>query len=187
MIEFLNIFSGLSGGSGGTLDIYKALYIMALNIFGKFLGMGTPNLYVAVILIFIGIFVISYSYRIGIGSINHPGSGLFPFLIGSALFLLSLYKFNMEIKRKTKMKQEVEQSPIIFKKIIALTSSLLFYAFFLQLLGYLITTFITISFILRIAGYKSWFRILLYTVIIVFTSYFLFTTLGVRFPKGIIG
>lgn len=144
-----------------------------------------PHLYITIILIFIGIFIIVYSYKIDIGSINHPGPGLFPFLIGSILFILSLYKIKEIIK--TKIKREVNQTPIIFKKIIALISSLLFYAIFLQLLGYLITTLITIGLILRIAGYKSWFRIFLYTFSIVFISYFIFTTLGVRFPKGVIG
>lgn len=146
--------------------------------------MGNPHLYITTILFFIGIFIIFYSYKIGIGSINHPGSGLFPFLIGSALFLLSLYKFIVEIKRK--IRQEVEQTPIILKKIIALIFSLLFYALFLQLLGYLITTSITIGTILLIAGYKSWFKILIYTFSILFISYLIFTTLGVRLPKGII-
>lgn len=132
----------------------------------------------------LGIFVFSYSYKIGVGSLSNPGPGFFPFLLGILLFLLSLYKLKGEIRKK--VKRETRLNPLFFKKIVALNSLLLFYALFLYALGYILTTFITLSLIFRIAGYKQWVKILIYGISVAFISYFIFTYLGVRFPEGIL-
>lgn len=139
------------------------------------------NVYVLLILFALGIFVSSYSYRIGIGSLSNPGPGLFPFLLGFLLFSLSSYKIKKEIRN---IATETEHNPLIFKGFIALVSILLFYSLFLQTLGYILTTFITLSLLFRTAGYKHWVRILIYAICIVFIIYFIFTYLGVRFPQG---
>jgi hypothetical protein len=144
--------------------------------------MKAHNLYVPIVLVLLGIFVLSYSYRIGIGSIDNPGSGLFPFLLGLLLFLLSLYKIKLETRKK--IGEKIGHPPLFFKKLVALISSLFFYALFLHTLGYLLTTLITLSFIFRIAGYKRWSKIVIYAMGIVLISYFIFTYLGVRFPQG---
>ncbi len=139
------------------------------------------NVYVLLILFALGIFVSSYSYKICIGSLSNPGPGLFPFLLGILLFSLSLYKMKKEIRNKT---TESGHHPLRFKGLMALVSILLFYSLFLQTLGYIVSTFITLSLLFRTAGYKHWFRILIYAICIVFIVYFIFTYLGVRFPQG---
>jgi putative tricarboxylic transport membrane protein len=145
--------------------------------------MKVNNVYTLLILFALGIFVSSYSYKIGIGSLSNPGPGLFPFLLGILLFLLSLYKMNKEIRNRTGW--ETGHNALIFRKLIALISILLFYGLFLQTLGYTLTTFITLSLLFKTAGYKYWRRIIIYAICIVFIIRFIFTSLGVRFPQGI--
>jgi hypothetical protein len=146
--------------------------------------MVNPNTFLIVILVSLGISISIYSYKIGIGSINNPGPGLFPFLLGSLLFLLSLYKINIFFKKKRL--DETTHVRLFFKKLFALLFLLFFYAIFIDLIGYIFTTFITFSFIFRIAGYKNWFKIITYTICIMFISYLGFTYLGVRLPQGLL-
>jgi hypothetical protein len=141
---------------------------------------------IVVTLLGLGIFVFSYSYRMGIGSLKSPGPGLFPFLLGLLLFLLSFCKV-VAIMKKSEGSEKRTKGPIFFGKLFLLLLSLMFYAIFLNVLGYSIATFVTLLFIFRIAGYKSLPKISLYSMIIVVLSYFLFTSLGVVFPRGILG
>ncbi|MEO0277981.1 MAG: hypothetical protein ABIM21_01670, partial [candidate division WOR-3 bacterium] len=57
---------------------------------------------VILILFWLGIFVASYSYKIGLGKFSSPGPGLFPFLLGCILFVLSLYRGIKVLKRAPK-------------------------------------------------------------------------------------
>ncbi len=143
--------------------------------------MKVNNVYILLIFFALGIFVSSYSYKIGIGSLSNPGPGLFPFLLGILLFLLSLYKMKKEIRNRTGW--DIGHNPLIFRKSVALISILFFYGLFLQTLGYTLTTFITLSLLFRTAGYRQWLRILIYAICIVFIINFIFTYLGVRFPQ----
>jgi len=144
--------------------------------------MKINNVYILYILFSLGIFVSSYSYKIGIGSFSNPGPGLFPFLLGILLFLLSLYKIRKEMRNK--IRWETGHNPLIFKKSVALISILFFYGLFIQTLGYILTTFITLSLLFRTIGYKNWLRILIYAICIDLIVYYIFTYLGVRFPQG---
>ena len=71
-------------------------------------------------------------------------------------------------------------------KIVVFTAVLLAYTFLLEPLGFLMTTFLGMVVLLRIAGYTQWVRIIVYAVIISVISYTGFTYLGTRLPPGIL-
>ncbi len=70
-------------------------------------------------------------------------------------------------------------------KLAFITIILFAYALLLEPLGYIVTTFFAMVLLLRFAGYTRWILIIIYAVIIVGVSYFLFHYLGVMFPAGI--
>ncbi len=140
----------------------------------------------------LGIFVSVYSYRLGIGKLLEPGPGLMPLILGVAISLLALFKLVKTLSRaggdeKTAAPSEAETSgrPIL-GMLFTVVASLLAYALLLEPLGYLITTFLVMAFLLRAAGYKRWRRIMPYAAVIAVVSYFGFTYLGTRFPGGIL-
>jgi putative tricarboxylic transport membrane protein len=136
----------------------------------------------------LGVFVIAYSYRMGLGRFLEPGPGLMPFALGAVLCFLSLFKLALDLhssKQTTQTKGPISK-PKGIGKIVAVIAGLLAFAILLEPLGYLLTTFLVTTFLLKIAGYRKWLHALPYAAIITLVSYFGFTYLGTRFPQGIL-
>ena len=149
--------------------------------------MERRDLYFTFFWILLGLFVFIYSYRLGIGRIGSPGPGLFPFCLGVLFFLLSFIHLMGKLfqrKKEVIMKHEEETSEGVVK-LILLVFSLFVYALFLDTLGYLITTFVVLILLYKIAGNKSWVRVTIYSLSTLIITYLFFTYLGVRFPGGI--
>lgn len=138
-----------------------------------------------------GIFFAVFSYRLGLGKFLEPGPGLFSFGLGFTIVLLGIYKLIRASlsSRKDEEGLEEEGKERFFGnagRLVVLTAVLLAYALLLQRLGYLITTFLGMAFLLRIAGYVRWVPIVVYAAIISVISYTGFTYLGTIFPPGIL-
>lgn len=141
-----------------------------------------------------GMFVSLYSYKLGLGKLAGPGPGFMPFWLGIIIACLGLYKLTTEFfvhAEKTKagkknVSPETGRRPGI-SKLVFVACILFAYALFLELLGYILTTFLAMIFLLRLAGFTRWALIIVYSAIIVAVSYFMFHYLGVLFPPGILG
>ena len=146
------------------------------------------DIYFTFFWIILGLFVFIYSYRLGVGRIGSPGPGLFPFCLGVIFLLLSFIHLVGELfhrKKEVIMKPDEETSEGVMR-LILLVSSLFVYALFLEGLGYLITTFVVLIMLFKIAGNKSWIRVTIYSLSTLIITYLFFTYLGVRFPGGIL-
>jgi hypothetical protein len=93
----------------------------------------------------------------------------------------SLFKRNRE---EETLKEE--QGQINFRKVILVLASLFFYGLFLETLGYLIVTLITMTILFWTMGLERWKSLGIASGLTVSITYFLFTYLGVRFPAGIL-
>jgi hypothetical protein len=143
----------------------------------------------------LGIFVSAYAYiKLGIGKFNAPGSGLMPFLLGILFGLLALYKLVMallkhgepEEQQKKEEEEGAEKTPKLYRKLALIVGALFAYAILIEPLGFIPTTFLTMTLLFRSAGFKRWSLAVAYSAGVVLITYFLFTYLGVRFPPGIL-
>ena len=155
--------------------------------------MSRNGLYDTIFWIALGAFVSAFAYiKLGIGKLNAPGSGLMPFLLGLLFGLLALYKLVTRIlqhgegEEKPKEEEEAEQHGVVYKKVILVVVALFAYAILIEPLGFILTTFLTMTLLFRSAGFKQWGLALAYSAGVVLITYFLFTYLGVRFPPGIL-
>lgn len=149
------------------------------------------HLYITLVWIAFGIFFSLYAYTIGLGKLSGPGPGFMPFWVGIIVTGLACYKLIKETLLKKGEAGPVAQSiektkkSSFMGKLILIIAVLLVYALFLETLGYIVTTFLAMMFLLRFAGFTQWVRIIIYSAIIVGVSYFTFRYLGVRFPAGV--
>jgi putative tricarboxylic transport membrane protein len=155
--------------------------------------MRRSSLYIMLFWVALGVFVSAYAYiKLGIGKLSAPGSGLMPFLLGVLFCLLALYKLVMtltkhgESEEPRKEEEEAEQSPRLYRKLSLVVGALFAYAILIEPLGFLPTTFLTMTLLFRSAGFKRWSLAAAYSAGVVVITYFLFTYLGVRFPPGIL-
>jgi len=135
----------------------------------------------------LSLFVIIFSYRMGLGGFHNPGPGLMPFLLGVFLLPISLYLLIRSAFRNGEGIEapNEEGGQTNYKQIGLILISLFVYAFLLERLGFLITTFIFLVLLFRSVG-NRWRTVLAASVLTVLTAYFVFTFFGVRFPEGVL-
>lgn len=148
--------------------------------------MGQSRTLVSLFWAGLGIFVMIFSYRLGLGRFNNPDSGLMSFLLGLILTLLSLYGLIVSLLRKAEDKESPKEgrSHTSYGKIALVLVALLMYAVILEKLGFVITTWIFLFLIFRSMG-NRWITTLVASTFTVLATYFVFTFFGVRFPPGI--
>lgn len=121
--------------------------------------------------------------RLGLGSVAEPGAGFIFFWSGLVLIILSLIVLADAVRN---FGDGVPQMPEInWPKIALVLLSLLLYAFFLERLGFVLTTFVLMSFLLGCIEDTGWFRSLCVAGAAALTSYAMFELwLKIRLPKG---
>lgn len=127
--------------------------------------------------------VISVGYEIG--TIDSPKGGLFPLVISTIIFILSLYLF-ISTKPATEGTTKVG---ILhgWKRLFLFVSITIIYALFLEQLGFLLSTFIFMVFLLKVMGQPGWRFAVLFSLISVIFCWICFQKwLGVPLPTGII-
>ena len=138
-------------------------------------------------LFLLGLGISIQSYKLSLGTPGEPGPGLFPMLSGIILGALSLL-----ILAKTLLTSENRPKPFwpdkkAIRKIIFVILNLLFYAIFLEYLGFLLCTFLSMLFFLKVIEPQKWFPAIFFAVVTSLSSYVLFEIfLKSQLPKGLI-
>jgi putative tricarboxylic transport membrane protein len=127
------------------------------------------------------------SMRIPIGTWDDPGPGLLPLASGITLGLLSVLAYALPGNSKSGRHQEVIHLTQ-WKKLFFVIGCLLFYSFFLEVLGFLLTTFLFLLAVSRIVETRPWITCILGSAFISFCCYVLFDVwLKTQLPLGILG
>ena len=107
-----------------------------------------------VILMVISIAIGVKSYKLGVGSFNYPGPGLFPLMIGIALCALTLPLLITPVfkAKGNHGKDEIVLTKNHVKKIGPIVIVLILYAFLLEKGGYLLTTSVIFFTLLMMMG-----------------------------------
>ncbi len=128
------------------------------------------------------------SIRIGSGSLSNPGPGLLPLGCGLILGILGIMAIVSSMKGSREGKAFLWKPGIRWRNLISTVASLVGYAFFIEILGFHLVTFIWIAFVCRWVGGMRWGATLITSVVTTFLSYALFEYfLNVRFPGGVLG
>lgn len=136
--------------------------------------------------IIFGLLLIGESYRLNLGELRKPGSGLFPFLIGISIVLFSFILLIQTLLNKAEKREEKER--LNYRKIILCLVSLYAYALIFEWLGFIPSTFLLIIFILKFIEQRGWFLVFITALLTAIISYALFEIwLQATLPKGVFG
>ena len=134
-----------------------------------------------------GIAITVESLRLGPGSLSGPGPGLLPLGCGLALGILGFTIFLRTFKQESQEREILWEEGTLWRKLILTLASLVCYAFLLDVLGFLLLTFIWMLFVCKV-GKLGWKKTVAIAIIVTFCCYGLFNyLLGIRFPRGILG
>ena len=122
-----------------------------------------------------------------------PGAGFFPFLAGIIMVILSMMVLGSALKKKGE-DQEAQAKERFFpqrnslKKIGLALIGLFGYWLLLEFLGFLITTFLFLIFLLKFIEPQRWTTALTTAILATGLSYLLFNLwLKVQMPIGVLG
>jgi hypothetical protein len=138
----------------------------------------------------IGIFAAIHSYRLGLGSFRHPGSGFIFFLSALVMVILSAIDLTGTLIRKPKaqLKEPSVWKDLRWQKVLLVLCGLSVYTFLLNLAGFWIATFLLMIFLFKGVEPTRWLIAVTSSLITVFLSYVVFKVLLlVEFPQGILG
>lgn len=149
-------------------------------------------------ILLVGVIYEVMALRMPRGNIAYPGPGFYPMLVGIFLILTAgscwvwLLARGRSIRLGPGSGQAEEKSPgpgmNSFRKTMLLLGLLVFYAFTLKYLGFLLAIFIFMLASIRIFGYRRWWPSLGTTAMIVAVSHLTFVVwLNVPLPQGIPG
>lgn len=141
----------------------------------------------AVFWIGFGAMITAESSRLGPGSLSMPGPGLIPLGCGLALGILGIVLFLLTFHRNPEPRELLWEKGTLWRKLILTLISLVCYAILLDVLGFLLITFLWLFFVCRV-GKLGWKKTALTAAIVTVCCYVLFNSLlGIRFPRGLIG
>jgi len=147
------------------------------------------NITAAIIALFwvaLGILLCYGATRLGVGSATEPGSGFIFFWSGLILVVLSLIAFAESLRNREEANPGI--GAMNWRKIVLVLLALLLYAFFLEKLGFVLTTFVLLSFLLAMIEGNHWSKSLGVASAAAGGSYAIFELwLKIRLPHGIFG
>jgi hypothetical protein len=145
----------------------------------------------AVPLTFLSFTILGGAYLVGSlslsrGTVEQPGAGLFPALVG--IFILSLSIPGLAASLKAG--EAGNLAPGVFprgkdlQRVVAVVLSVLLFAVLLQPLGYGICSAFLMGAVLRLLGLRSWGKTAAAALLTALVSYFIFISLEIPLPRG---
>ncbi len=134
-----------------------------------------------------GLFIMLYAPQFDLGTASEPGSGFMPFLAGILMCIFSAVTFGQAYFNQDRKSEKLWEN-IQLQKLIFVALGLLIYTFFLNIVGFLICTFLLILFFIRFVGSENWLKSIVGAILTSIFCYLLFDKwLQANLPRGIFG
>lgn len=125
------------------------------------------------------------SLRLGLGTLQNPGMGFIAFGASGMLGILSLVLFLRGLFEKSDVKGEPLFAGHLWTRVVYVLISLSIYARLMPIAGYLISTFLLMTFLFWIVKGQKWWWVLVSSFITTITTYYVFSVwLNCQFPEG---
>lgn len=151
--------------------------------------MQSYNRIAAIFFLFVGIFFSVYSRTVEIGTFMEPGPGFLPFFGGLTLAAMSIaLLLGTFIRKMTERRLSFFAQRDSWKRVVAVFLSLTAYNLLLTHLGFTLTTFFFIGFLVRFIFPQTMKRTLVVAILSALGARLLFINfLETQLPKGFLG
>ncbi len=131
--------------------------------------------------------VCAESVRLRVGNFHAPGPAFLPFFAGALLGMLSLISL-VQTWREKEQQQSGPWAGTPFVKLGLLLGVLFLYTVLLNVLGFILGTFLLLLFLFRVVEPVGWKTVIIVTVLTMGGTYLLFGILiESTLPKGFLG
>jgi putative tricarboxylic transport membrane protein len=149
--------------------------------------MKRRNLITAILLLALSVGILAETSTLPIGTLRSPQAGFFPLILSVLLGLLSLILLIQILKGRVREKMAGWVSSGGWKPLGLTTAGLFAFGVFFEKLGYLVSTFLLIAFLVGVVGKNKWVVAILFAFLSALVSYLLFgVMLKTQLPTGIL-
>jgi len=142
------------------------------------------ELIIKLALLILGLYIIIGSIELGLGTLEEPECGLFPFIGGVVIFVSDIFLW-LEGRRST---EPLFKSRNEIKIFVTMAFTFIFWILAMPLLGYLIVTFLGTILISKILKLEGWLKPLALAVGVTLFIYLLFDYFFyIDLPRGFLG
>jgi len=151
--------------------------------------MKKKDFYSSTLWFVVGLIFLLGGLKLGVGRLHEPGPGLFALIVGGLLSILSICLFTttaleQDTRRVEGLTRNLGGSS---EKMLLSFLALVFFIAALDQLGYIITTFLFVLFLLKVVSKKGWWPSIALGILLSLLTYSLFKFgLGVPLPRGIV-
>jgi len=147
------------------------------------------NRIAAIFFLVMGLFFALYARSVEIGTWNEPGPGFLPFWAGLTLSAMSVALLVGSYARKAwAVRPSFFPKPDSWKRVLATFLSLIGYNLILNAMGFTLSTFLFLFFLVKFIFPQTWARALLVSVLGSVIARLLFINfLESQLPKGFLG
>ncbi len=150
--------------------------------------MKKRDLVTSLILLAVAIVTLLETYKLPIGTPAMPETGFFPLLLAIILGIFSLLLLGQAMMGKDREKAPSWVGAEGWKPLVFTAGALFVIGIFFERLGYLISTFLLIAFLMRATGPKKWWLVILFALCSALGSYLVFDVLlKTQLPAGFLG
>jgi hypothetical protein len=157
---------------------------------GKMSGMKKLDTLSSIFWLIISAYITIHSTEYDLGTLRNPGPGFFFFWGGIVLAIFSIIALVLALTthRTPIESREMGFENVNWTKIMLTLISIIIYGITIERLGYLISTFFLVGFLLFTIEAKKWYVVVLVASASSFLSFALFRLLlGTYLPEGIFG
>ncbi len=151
----------------------------------------TQNFYDRITSIFflcVGIFFALNSRRVDIGSWSEPGPGFLPFWAGLTLCIMAVALFITSLRSPGDILPAFFPESDSWKRVTATFAAMIFYALLLDFVGFTLTTFVFVGFLVRYIFPQSWTRTIIVATLSALGARLVFINLlKTQLPLGFLG
>ncbi|MCX5910489.1 MAG: tripartite tricarboxylate transporter TctB family protein [Deltaproteobacteria bacterium] len=142
----------------------------------------------AIFFLIIGGFFALYARSVDIGTWHEPGPGFLPFWAGLTIGIMSLALLLKNLKRKGPVRPSFFPESESWKRVLTTFLALIVYNFVFDLLGFALTTFLFVGFLVKFIFPQSWAKTLIVALSAAIIARLLFINfLETQLPKGFLG
>jgi hypothetical protein len=128
------------------------------------------------------------SHRLGLSTGNRPGPGFFPFGAAAAIGILAGFRFAKNFRRHSTAEVAESAGSGEAHLVLAVIAGMVAYVFLLDVLGFLLCTFLLVAFYLKVVAARAWRMSVSFAAAVALVSHLFFDVLlNAQLPRGLLG
>jgi putative tricarboxylic transport membrane protein len=146
------------------------------------------ELVISVFWLVLSLYLAIESHSLGLSTGNRPGPGFFPFGAAAAIGIVAGFRLVKNFRRHAEAEVTESAGGSDAHLVLVVIASMVAYVFLLDVLGFLLCTFLLVAFYLKVIAARAWRMSASFAAAVALLSHLFFDVLlNAQLPRGLLG